>query len=103
MKHLQIPNPAPYFTREQLEKETTENLLILLPENGQIFKDSGCWTIGHMDTDEMDFHHPTQHDYNIRGYLIEFLLAYPFDGDEIEVARWTLRTMQTHNVLGASL
>lgn len=103
MKRLQIPNPAPYFTREQLEKEPTENLLILLPENCQIFKDSGCWTIGHMDTDEMDFEHPTRHDYNIRDYLVGFLLAYPFDGSEIEVARWILRKMREPKPLAESL
>jgi hypothetical protein len=99
----QADKPAPYFTRETLEKYPTEILLILLPEFYQIFKDSGTWTIGHMDTDEKNFRHPTCCDYNIREYLIEFLLQHPFTGDEIEITRWVLATTRKPSAWGESL
>lgn len=103
MHDLKPPTETPYFSREHLEAQPTEKLLVLLPENWHIFKDSGAWTIGHMDTPEHDYHHPTRCAYDIRAYLIEFLLQYPFDGQEIEVTRYELQNMTRPGYLGASL
>lgn len=83
-------NTPPHFTRTTLELQSTEHLLTLLPEGWMIFKDSGTWKIGLFDSDDRDFHHPAASNYNIREYLIEFLLQHPFSGDEIEITRWAL-------------
>lgn len=81
-----------YFTRATLELQSTEHLLILLPEGYMIFKDSGWWNIGKHDSDDHDFYHAAASKDNIREYLIEFLLQHPFTGEEIEITRWVLAT-----------
>ncbi len=103
MKDLNKVTATPYFQREQLEAQPTEKLLILLPEYWHIFKDSGAWTIGHMDTPAQDFEHPTRCRFDVREYLIEFLLQHPFAGNEIEVSRYVLATMPKPNGLGPGL
>lgn len=78
------------LTREMLESQPTELLLVLLPDYWQLSKDSGVWNIGHMDTDTQDFKHPSMCDHTPRGYLVEFLLQHPYTGEEIEVQRFLM-------------
>lgn len=99
MRKLIANNPAPFFTRSELEKETLESLLILLPNYWQITKEPNYWMISHMDAPQKTFDHPEQRAFSVKGYLIEFILSYPYDDDDIEVAMFGIRRKERQKQL----
>ena len=62
-------------------ERTTDELLILFPEDYDLWKDSGQWHITPIDSDVSSFAHPSQSEKSPRLYLIAFLVDYQANGN----------------------
>jgi hypothetical protein len=71
------------------EKMNTDQLLIAMPENWIIYKDSGWWAIWNDDF-SIQFESKLDHSYSLRPLLIEFLSQHDFN-EENDITLWRMQ------------